>query len=367
MLHQLGARLQEHCQRNDLSCWQKLSLSPLFGLSRLYLSGSKIRAQAYQHGFLSSAKLPCRVICVGNLTVGGTGKTPTVDLVCRTLLARGEKVAIISRGYGKKTSNQKSKNDTLIVSDGRNILTPVTEAGDEPFMLAKRLPGVPVLIGKNRYQSGRKALELFDVNTLVMDDGFQHLQLARDLNIVVLDGRRPFGNGYGLPCGSLREAPEALNRADLLVLTKIESLVRGQDLISSFSKGKPNLPIFLAWHRPTQLISLQSKQTLPVAALSGKNILALSGLGDPSHFQTTLEQQGATVLTHLTYPDHYWYSHHDLSIVEEKARSLKVWGIITTEKDSVRLANLPIHIPVWMLCIDLAFWDGLVRWEKLFG
>jgi len=377
-------RIQQLLEITDHTWQQKLCLAPLFGLSRAYLAAGRWREEAYRIGLFPTARLNCRVICVGNLTVGGTGKTPTVELVCRTLQQQGERVGVISRGYGRKPNAP----DVLVVSDGRRIipLSQAQAAGDEPLMLARRLPGVPVLVGKNRYRAGQRALGMFDLQTLVLDDGFQHMQLARDLNILVLDGRKPFGNGCGLPAGKLRESPRALARADLILLTRIcdhersnhEQCGHGQpvpDLPRYEQKARAQaekairrynskVPVLVGHHQPRDLISLQGDRILPLDTLKGKPVAAFCAIAGPASFAATLKALGARVLETLTFPDHHWYSPDDLRRVERKALAGGIWGLVTTEKDAVRIPPGLLQCPVWVLRIDMTLVDGKGIWER---
>jgi tetraacyldisaccharide-1-P 4'-kinase len=414
-------RIQRLLEITEYNWQQKLYLAPLFGLSRAYLAAGRWREDAYRLKLLPTAKLDCRVICVGNLTVGGTGKTPTVELVCRTLQQRGERVGVISRGYGRKTLSDSP--DVLIVSDGRKILSPSQAqiAGDEPLMLARRLPGVPVVVGKNRYQAGQRALRSFNLQTLVLDDGFQHLQLARDLNILVLDGRKPFGNGYGLPAGKLRESPRALARADLILLTRIPDQERpgyeqfghkqaggeqfGHDQAWGEQSGykqpgcerpgheqsgykqagckqsdhaqqvrakaekeirryNSKAPVVVGRHQPRDLISLQGDQILSLDVLKGKSVVALCAIADPAAFAATLKALGARVMEDVVFPDHHWYSLTDLRQAERKALAAGIWGLLTTEKDAARIQPGLLQCPVWVLRIDMTLMDGKEIWEE---
>lgn len=357
--------IRELIETKKYSWLHKIFLAPLFGLSRMYLLMGRCREMAYQYGLLGKAVLPCKTICVGNITVGGTGKTPIVELVCRTLLRKGVRVGIISRGYGRRIS-PKSGCDTFVVSDGEKIFTPAQAAGDEPVMLAKRLAHVPVLIGKNRYQAGLKAFEKFHVQTVIMDDGFQHLQLARDLNIVVLDGQSPFGNFYGLPLGRLRESPRALKRADIILLTKVADNEQKNRVVQMMRRYNKTAPVMVGQHTPRDLISFKRDKTISLEALRGKTIVALSGIGDPSYFLTTLRELGAKVTSHMAFPDHHWYSTEEIRHIEHEVISGESWGLVTTEKDAVRISHVP-RCSVWILRIDMVLREGEQLWKKALG
>ncbi|MEW6381652.1 MAG: tetraacyldisaccharide 4'-kinase [bacterium] len=355
--------MQQFLEVTEPGFGQKLCRAPLVGLSKIYQAAGRCREKAYRLGFRPTAKLPCRVICVGNLTVGGTGKTPTVDLVCRTLLESGERVGIISRGYGRRTSPAE-RSDILVVSDGSKVCASSRAAGDEPLMLARRLPEVPVLVGKSRYRAGQEALARFNLQTLVLDDGFQHLQLSRDLNILVLDGRKPFGNGYCLPAGSLRESPQALARADLILLTRICSHEQREKAEREIRRYNSRAPVVIGCHQPKDLISLQGDQILPLSAIEGKSVVALCAIADPGAFAATLKALSAEVIEAAAFADHHWYSAAELRQVNGRVAAGKSWGLVTTEKDAVRIQPGLLQCPVWVLRIDMVLVDGKELWEE---
>jgi tetraacyldisaccharide 4'-kinase len=201
-----------------------LYLMPVYGVLRLvsvfYASGQRMRAWLYRQKIFQTRRLNCRVISIGNLTLGGTGKTPTVMMVADTLRCKGFKPAILSRGYGGQ-----SRESVNVVNDGRQTLLSPEVVGDEPVMMAQRLKDIPVLTGRIRYETGKYAIEHFGADVLILDDGYQHLPLHRDLNILLCDATRPFGNGIVFPAGELREPLSAMGRADVVCLTRC----RGDD------------------------------------------------------------------------------------------------------------------------------------------
>jgi tetraacyldisaccharide 4'-kinase len=288
------------------------------------------------------------VISIGNLTLGGTGKTPMVEAVASLLQQEGLRVAILSRGYGGS-----SRGALAIVSDGEKCLLSPEVAGDEPVLLAERLPGVPVVVGRNRYAAGMLAIKHFGVKVIVLDDGFQHVQLARDLDILLLDARRPFGNGRLFPRGNLRERPTALARAHATVFTRWNP-------DSTHPSAAPRLPpltspIFYSQHQPVDLRVLNDGQILPLTALKGRRILAFCGIGTPDHFHQTLQQLEAEVVTRVTFPDHHPFVRSELEPLIQQARDRGADILVTTEKDGVRLRKfrpLPGHI--WELRIRAA-------------
>ena len=287
-----------------------------------------LRNQLYDRGILKQVKLPCPVISIGNITAGGTGKTPMTVLTANGLKARGFRPAVLSRGYGGCLTTSGN-----IVSDGASTLLSPEEAGDEPVLIAAAVPGIPVLTGADRCVSGKLGIEIFGANVLVLDDAFQHRRLFSDVNIVLLDEDRPFGNGRLLPAGPLRELPAALNRADVIVKTGIS---RGEK-----ERKKPALPdgipVFRARYQPLEIIQGDDNQMLPPCVLQGKKIYAFTGIAAPEKFRNTLEELGAKIIKFLAFPDHYFYKQADVEAINGEAKALHAEMLITTEKDGVKL------------------------------
>jgi len=236
--------------------------------------------------------------------------------------------AVLSRGYGGRLTTSGN-----IVSDGVGILLSPEEAGDEPVLIAAATPGIPVVTGPDRFVSGKLAIEKFGADVLVLDDAFQHRRLYRDVNIVLLDEDRPFGNGCLLPAGPLREPPTALNRADIIVKTGISKLEK--------ERTKPavpdSTPVFRARYHPVEIIHGKSNQILPLNALQGKKVFAFTGIAAPDKFRTTLEELGAKIIKFLAFPDHYFYKRDDVQAIAGEAKTLNAEMLITTEKDGVKL------------------------------
>ena len=322
------------------------------GLAEAYRRAVSGRLKLYRSGWLKTRSLPARVICVGNLAVGGTGKTPTVEFIARNIKERGRRAAVLSRGY-----RGKSQSAVSVVSDGEDILLGPSQAGDEAWLLAENLPGVPVLIGRDRWAVGRMALEHFKAEFLVMDDGFQHLGLARDVNLLLLDAKRPWGNGYLLPAGPLREGPEAAERATAFLLTRAmeEASPAAEELAARF----PDRPIFYGAHRPVRLDHMDGEESCPVDYLKGRRVLAFCGLARPRAFLNTLAELGAEVVLAVKWPDHYRPKKKDLALIEAKARELDISDAVTTAKDAVKIGGRTIgndlapDLKVWVLEIEL--------------
>ena len=291
------------------------------------------RNRLYDEGLLKQQKLPRPVISVGNLTVGGTGKTPTVILLANLLKERGRRPAVLSRGYGGR-----AKAAVNIVSDGNCLLMGWREAGDEPVLIARLAPGVPVLTGPKRLLTGRAAVERLGADVLILDDAFQHRELFRDLDIVMLNATRPFGNGYFLPRGPLREPQEALRRAHLLIRTG------GTEREESL-RGGPSLPLFRGVHRPRELVEAATGRALPLTELRGVKVCAFAGIGSPETFRQSLTALGAEVVSFRAFPDHHSYGLPDIESLRRLAAESGAGRIVTTEKDGVRLADYPNFLP----------------------
>jgi tetraacyldisaccharide 4'-kinase len=303
----------------------------LAGFSVLYWAGLKLKMRAP----VKKKILPGFVVSLGNLTVGGTGKTPAAAMLAQWAMERGYKPAILSRGYGGK-----SKKNVLEVSDGKAVLTSPVEAGDEPYLLAKKLKGVVVIISKARYDAGLLAHEKHGTDFFILDDGFQHVRLHRDLDLVLLDATRPFGNKHLLPWGPLREPMDHLGRADAFILTRSgENVMPG---LLEFMKNRfPEKPVFRSRHLPQKIVFPRSWRSHGPAYLFGKKVAVFTGIAKPVQFSDTLKKLGAEVLLFKTFPDHYPFSRAEIEEMILWAKNVDC--LITTEKDWVRIENLGIH------------------------
>ncbi|MFW5854189.1 MAG: tetraacyldisaccharide 4'-kinase, partial [Thermodesulfobacteriota bacterium] len=324
-------------------------LSRLLGFfSVLYGGILELRARGYRRGILKSRRLSCRVISVGNITAGGAGKTPMTIYLSRALQRSGYRVAVVSRGYGGRAQ----KTGGIVSEPGRIRMGPET-AGDEPFMMAQTLGKTPVLVGGDRYRSGITALKRFQPEIILLDDGFQHLKLKRDLDLVLLDCRRPVGNGRVLPRGPLREPLTALKRADAFVLTRCAGTAPDREDVPPFLPlGKP---IFRSVHRPYvhgvfktgqigeagSFEGAESEKLVtepdPDRLLQGRRVFAFSGIADHHSFLHTVHEYGGIPAGHLEFSDHHPYSAQDLARIARSARESGAEWIVTTEKDFVRL------------------------------
>jgi len=333
---------------------RKVLLAPLRLLSFFYGWAVSIRILFYARGIFRTHSLPCRVVSVGNITLGGTGKTPFVCLLSKMIQARGFRVAILSRGY-----RGGFKGPFAVITDGERILMEAQGAGDEPFLLAEKLRGVPVIVGKERLSSGKYAVDKFQAEVVILDDGFQHLSLKRDLNLLLIDAASPFGNGYLFPRGVLREPLEQISRADAVILTKVGQCANIKILKQNLKKILNVHSFFEVDYAPDGIRVYGKERSLPPESLKEKKILAFSGVARPESFQNTLLSLEARIIKMEVFADHHWYTRKDLERLWQKAAELNVDALVTTEKDMVRLKDCPMgSIPLWVLSIQHVFLEN---------
>jgi tetraacyldisaccharide 4'-kinase len=318
----------------------------LSALSLLYGAVVHLRRFCYGLHIFKRNKIPAPVISVGNLTLGGTGKTPTVIQVAQLLTRNNKRAAVVSRGYGRK-----DEKEVIVVSDGRSVLVDSQTGGDEPVMIGSKLPGIPVVVGCKRYNAALLALQRFNPDVVILDDGFQHIQIKRDLDIVLVDAGSPFGNGKLFPAGILREPVHALKRADAVLITNTDvgtDVGKLKETLRNYTRAR----IFTSRQVPVDLIDYRSSDIMPLAVLRGSRVLALSGIARPDAFIAMLRSLGADIAVARTYPDHYDYQQSDLAEVFQKAADEKISMIVTTEKDAIRLTKLHVE-GIWALRIEL--------------
>jgi tetraacyldisaccharide 4'-kinase len=316
----------------------------------------------YARGVLRSRALDCPVVSIGNLTVGGTGKTPAVELAVRTLIELGHRPAVLSRGYGRRGSG------VQIVADAASIRLDAEEAGDEPFLLARRLPGVPVVVGPNRYEAGLLARARFGVTAVVLDDGFQHRTLRKDLEILMARAVEPWGNGRLLPGGPLREPINRLARAGLVVATGAVTLDEATAVTAAVARVAPGVPVLTAVHVPTECFESSAMRVVPLAVLREARLVAFAGIGSPARFRRTLHEARAGAVDFHEFADHHWYTRDDMARLERRAAELDAHGFVTTEKDWVRLRPLPaLKRPVYVVRVRLALTSGDSHWQAAFA
>jgi tetraacyldisaccharide 4'-kinase len=319
------------------------------------------RRLLYQRGWLAPRRVPTRVVSVGNLTVGGTGKTPAVELAVRTLTGLGHRPAVISRGYRRRSRG------VQVVADAASIRLEGEDAGDEPFLLARRLPGVPVVVGANRAEAVQVARQRFDVTAIVLDDGFQHRTLRKDLEIIMARARRPWGNGRLLPDGPLREPLAALARADLVVATGATSIGEASEVAAAVDRYAPHCPLLAARYAPVECWEAQRVRSIPLARLARARLVAFAGLAAHAGFHATLAELGVEMEAAIAFPDHHWYSERDLATLESRAAAGGIDGLVTTEKDWVRLRPLrPSRRPLYVVSVRLDLVAGQGEWQAAF-
>jgi tetraacyldisaccharide 4'-kinase len=338
----------------------------LLAVSQLYGAVVKVRAAGYRTGFLQSRKLPCPVISIGNITVGGTGKTPLTVYVAEQVHRMGFQAVVVSRGY--KSGAERSGG---IVSDGNRLQMALEMAGDEPTLIAMRLLGssVPVLVGQNRYRIGQMALELFNPDVIILDDGFQHTKLARDINMVLLDSRYPFGNRHLLPRGVLRESISSLARANMFILTRSDpgrSPASSEDLtlLDVYSRccrtyrarHIPMLREFIPADKCITAINLFGSVPKDIEQLKQRKAFAFSGIAVNNHFRQTLKDLQCNLRGFIEFKDHHFYSNEDIERILQSAKVSGADCLCTTDKDFVRIGvqeKWPLDLAV--IGVDISF------------
>ncbi len=337
----------------------------LLGASGLYGGVVRLRRQLYCQGTLPARALPCPVISVGNLTVGGTGKTPMVIHLAELILALGYRPAIISRGY-----KGLAEKNGMVVSDGHSLLCDARKAGDEPYLMATLLPTVPVIVGRDRYSAGLDAIRRFEPDVILLDDGFQHLRLKRDLNLLLLDAQNPFGNTHLLPRGTLREPATCLKCADAIIMTR--SPQRCAESCPPSVHWDQRRPVFASSHQSMvrmvhgaqQPIKSLSREDDIATDLKGKRVYAFSGLGSNNAFFDAIAHWRVRLLGTMEFADHHVYSHGDLDRICRDALRAGATCLMTTDKDFVRLpqnARLPIELIV--MGVTLTFGKQQPKWR----
>ena len=316
---------------------RRLSQAPfvpmMTGISKIYEAAVRMRVCAYERSFLKSDTLPGFVVSIGNLTTGGTGKTPAVSMICGWARNQGFRPAILSRGYGGESRGGAR---VLQVSDGIRTQADTTEAGDEPVLLARQIP-VPVVVSRKRYLAGLHAWRKLGCDFFVMDDGFQHLALKRDLDIVLIDAETDLRKARLLPCGELREPIEHLRRADAFVLTHGDGAESQEMAMRLLSERFPGKPVFHGRHVPVRLFANGGDHPRDPGSLRGKRVAAFAGIAFPERFRETLSKLGADVVCFKPFPDHYPFAESDLRTLSEESERFGVDWLVTTEKDWVRL------------------------------
>jgi tetraacyldisaccharide 4'-kinase len=336
----------------------------LAGASCVYAAVVTARNAVFDSGMLGVCRLPVPVISVGNITVGGTGKTPMAMYLAEWLQEEGRRPVIVSRGYGGNRHP-----DIAVVSDGESLRMGPEQSGDEPYLMALRLPGVPVVVGRRRSDAGRYALRQFSPDMLILDDAYQHRRIQRDINLLLLDGNRPFGNGYSLPRGPLREPKSGGSRADGIVFTRADG-IQVEELAASVRAAAAlvsDIPAFACDHIPAvrgivrshsgkDSTAEQSELSTGVVDLEGEPSFGFSGLANNDNFRYTLGRLRPQVVGFSGFSDHHRYTAEELDGLQAQARTTGARYLITTEKDMVRIpAGYRWRRDVVVVGIQLAF------------
>ncbi len=341
----------------------------LYAFSRVFQVAIKTRRFLYNVRILRDSTLGVQVIAIGNLTVGGTGKTPVVEKFARELRDQGRNVAILSRGYRSKPvpfhqwllNKVLLRDDTTpprIVSDGKSLLLDSEMAGDEPYMLASNLKDVVVLVDKDRVKSGRYAIEKFGCDTLLLDDGFQYWKLrGRRQDIVLVDRQQPFGNELLLPRGTLREPPSHLARASYIFITKSDG--NTEELRRRIAALNPTAGLIECIHHPLYLEDIFTGERLGLDLLKGRKVASLSAIAQPESFEQSLVQLGAELVYSKRFADHHRFTQQEILNVINRSKKRQAQTIITTQKDAVRFPKVDRRdLPIYFMRVEIKILTG---------
>jgi tetraacyldisaccharide 4'-kinase len=322
-------------------------------LSVAYGAVTRARLTAYRRGWFSTSQLAAPVISVGNLTTGGTGKTPLVEWVCKVVAREtGKKICVLTRGYGRP--NPQSQ---VVVSDGIKILASVLESGDEPYLLAQKLSGAAAVISNpDRLAAGNWAMKNLSSEVFVLDDGFQHLQLARDLDIVTIDATNPWSGGRSLPAGRLREPRTGLARAGCVVITRAEQVEHTAAIKNTVQQLTNTIPIFLS-RMMTSGVRALGKQNVDKTSLLTQPVAAFCGVGNPESFFNGVRREGFETMLTKSFSDHHRYTQEDVAGLVHDAKVNGAAALLTTAKDAIKLANFDLGFPCYVLDIEISVDD----------
>lgn len=332
-------------------------LAVLSVFSILFGAIASLRRFFYRIGVLRRFPLGVQVVSIGNVTAGGTGKTPVTEIFARTLASQGRKVAILSRGYRRKEAPfwvrafTQVVSPPLVVSDGRRVLLDPATGGDEPYMLASNLPGVAVIVDRDRVKAGRWAVKRLGCDTIILDDGFQYQRLKHSIDVLLVDATNPFGNGRLLPRGILREPARRLKEADIIFMTKCRgdvSLVRAE-----IRRHNSKAEIVECVHAPKSLKDVWSREEFPLEWLQGKTLCTLSGIASPKGFENSLRTLGSKVVWCERYADHHRYDSSEILYALNRTADIGADALVTTEKDAVRFPRFESS-PVRCLYLRIA-------------
>lgn len=341
----------------------------LFGLSKIFHIGINIRRFLYNYRILRDKTLGVQVIAIGNLTVGGTGKTPVVEKFARELRDAGRNVAILSRGYRSKPRPfhqllfdkvflREDRTPPRVVSDGKSLLLDSEMAGDEPYMLASNLKDVVVLVDKDRVKSGRYAIEKYGCDTLLLDDGFQYWSLrGRRHDVVLIDRQQPFGNEHLLPRGTLREPPSHLARAQTIFITKSNG--NTGELRERIARFNADAAVIECVHHPLYLEDIFTGERKELDLLRGKKAASLSGIAQPESFEQSLVSLGVELVYSKRFADHHRFTQQEVLNVINRGKKRQAAVIITTQKDAVRFPKIDRRdLPIYFMRVEIRIVSG---------
>lgn len=345
--------------------YQKLARALLWLPAKLYELAVRLRVAAYETDYLKQKSLDATVISVGNLTLGGTGKTPMAQYIARFLRAEEQPVAILTRGHARRSTGMRVINNPAVES-GSAAAGAYREFGDEPLMLARSLPGIPIIVNKDRYEAGRWAERELGARVLVLDDGFQHLALARDLNILLIDATDPFGDFEMLPFGRLREPLYGLKRADAVIITRADRpFDQAQTLRLIKHYCGDSVPVMYFYSTIGELRHLATDELYDAKSFSGWNAAVACGIANPQAFAEDIVQIGINIVSESFFPDHHAFAQRDLDQITRAAREAGADAIITTEKDAVRMEGLQHgNVPIYAARLEIGS-DDEVRLKSL--
>ena len=344
---------------------EKLKRALLWLPAKLYELAVRLRVAAYETDYLKQKRLDTTVISVGNLTLGGAGKTPMVGYIANYLKSEGHSVAVLTRGYGRESSGIRVLNDPI--KEARTIAAgSYREYGDEPVMLARSLPDVPIIVNSQRFESGKLAEESFGTEVLVLDDGYQHLALSRNLNILLIDATDPFGGFEMPPFGRLREPLYGMRRADAVIVTRADrpfDHAQALSLVKHFCGD--TIPVMYFYSSISNLRHLETGEVYTSAKFVGWNVAVACGIGNPEAFTEDILQAGINIVSESFFADHHSFTQSDLEQIYKAAREAGADAIVTTEKDAVRLEGLRYEeIPIYAAQLELQS-DDEVRLKSL--
>ena len=316
-------------------------------LSFLYGLVTTLRNYLYDANIFYTNKLPCKVISVGNITTGGSGKTPTVEFLALYLQSIGKNVGIVSRGYGRSSKHIK------LVTDGFNKPNSWEQYGDEAFLLSQNLNSIPIVVGESKYKAGLKIVTEFDIDVIIIDDGFQHRSLHRDLDIVLINSKDTKRTHKLLPLGNLRERISGLKRADMIIYTKT-NLYNNLNYLDDLLKNV-NIEILNSILETKSMLIGKDKQEINQADLKLKNVYLLSAIGDNRGFKKTVKKIDVNIVGHSKFIDHFKFKTNHLKKAQKEAKRVGAKYIITTEKDLIKIPNVNLEIPIYALKTEMHF------------